>query len=135
MRKYRILIADDDDAHRTLQRIILAQAAKNIDAELEIDETVDSIETRKVIDKKRYDLIVLDNEFKDGQLRGHLPGIAILEMTRAAGPNMSSPVVFCTGDPYDTLKKMVEKYRAVYYPKASADADEMQRLFATLLGG
>lgn len=135
MRRYRVLIADDDESHRNLQRILLGQAAKEMDAELEVEESMDSVETRRLIDHNKYDLIILDNEFKDELLRGHLPGIAILQLMRKNGPNMSSPTIFLTGDPYDTLKAMVEKNGAVYYSKAAADVDDMQRLFSTLLGG
>ncbi len=133
MKKYKILIADDDEAHRNLQKILLTQAAQRIQAELDVVETINSVETRRVLEHQKYDLIILDNEFKDELLRGHLPGIAILQLMRKAGLNISSPTVFCTGDPYDTLKAMVEKHGAVYYSKSSEDADEMERLFARLL--
>lgn len=133
MAKYSVLIADDDDSQRNVQRLILDEVAKALQSELRIDETADSVETRKCISHTAYDLIILDNEFKDDLQPGHLPGIAILQLMRKAGPNSASPTVFCSGDPYNTLRPMVEKFGAIYYPKAKADAEEMTRLYSKLL--
>ena len=133
MAKYSVLIADDDDSQRNVQRLILDEVAKALQSELRIDETADSVETRKCLSQTVYDLIILDNEFKDDLQPGHLPGIALLQLMRKAGPNSSSPTVFCSGDPYNTLMPMVEKFGAVYYPKAKADAEEMTRLYSKLL--
>ena len=133
MAEYSVLIADDDDSQRNIQKLVLGEVARNMNAKLRIDEAVDSVETRKLLGGQSYDLIILDNEFKDDAKQGHLPGIAILQLIRKSGPNMSSPTVFCSGDPYDTLKPMAEKYGAVYYPKAKADADEMAQLYSKLL--
>ncbi len=133
MPKYQVLIADDDDSQRNVQKLVLDEVAKLLQAELEIDETADSVQTRLCITQNRYDLIILDNEFKDDLTPGHLPGIAILQLMRKAGANMSSPTIFCSGDPYNSLRPMVERYGAVYYPKAKADAEEMTKLYSKLL--
>ncbi|HUI31890.1 MAG TPA: hypothetical protein VLX91_16900 [Candidatus Acidoferrales bacterium] len=133
MAKYSILIADDDDSQRNVQKLILDEVAKALKSEFKIDEAADSLETRRCLSTNVYDLIILDNEFMDDLKPGHLPGIAILQLMRKAGPNMGSPTVFCTADPYNTLRPMVEKYGAIYYPKAKADAEEMTRMYSKLL--
>jgi len=133
MPKYSILIADDDDSQRNVQKLVLDEVAKALQSELRIDETADSVETRKCLTQNIYDLIILDNEFKDDLKPGHLPGIAILQLMRKGGPNVGSPTVFCSGDPYNTLRPMVEKFGAIYYPKAKADAEEMTKLYSKLL--
>lgn len=133
MPKYLVLIADDDDSQRNVQKLVLDEVAKLLQAELEIDETADSVQTRLCITQNAYDLIILDNEFKDDLTPGHLPGIAILQLMRKAGLNMTSPTVFCSGDPYNSLRPMVERYGAIYYPKAKADAEEMTKLYSKLL--
>lgn len=133
MAKYSVLIADDDDSQRNVQKLVFAEVAKAMGAELKIDESSDSSETRKKLDEIQYDLIIMDNEFKDDNLPGHLPGIALLQIMRKGGPNTASPAVFTTGDPFDTLKPMAEKYKAVYYPKAKADAEEMTQMYIRLL--
>lgn len=128
-----VLIADDDDAQRGMQKLVLQEVSKKINADIHIEETSDSIQTLKMLEAVKFDLVILDNEFKDGDKKGHLPGIAVLQLMRKGGPNMTTSTVFCSGDPYDTLKSMAEKYGAVYYPKATADADVMAALYAQLL--
>ncbi len=133
MAKYSVLIADDDESQRNVQKLVFAEVAKALGAELKIDESADSLETRKCLEEKAYDLIIMDNEFKDDSAPGHLPGIALLQIMRKSGPNADAAAVFCSGDPYDTLKPMAEKYNAVYYPKAKADAEEMTNMYVRLL--
>jgi CheY-like chemotaxis protein len=133
MAKYAVLIADDDESQRNIQKLVFADVAKEVGGELKIDEAVDSVETKRLLGKEKYDLIILDNEFKDDAAPGHLPGIALLQLMRKGGPNIASPTVFCTGDPYDTLRPMAEKHNAVYYPKAKADVEEMTQLYTKLL--
>lgn len=133
MAQYSVLIADDDDSQRNVQKLLLADVAVGISAELKIEEAADSIVARKSINERKYDLIILDNEFKDELKPGHLPGIAILQLMRKNGPNMSSPTVFLSGDPYGTLRPMVEKFGAIYYAKASANAEDITKLYSKLL--
>jgi CheY-like chemotaxis protein len=133
MPQYLILIADDDDSQRNVQKLILDEVAKSLQSELKIDEAADSVETRRCLGENAYDLIILDNEFKDDLTPGHLPGIALLQIMRKGGPNVSAPTVFCSGDPYNSLRPMVEKFGAIYYPKAKADAEEMTQLYSKLL--
>ena len=102
-------------------------------AEVVIDEARDSVQTRKFLEKKRYDIVVLDNEFKDELSPGHLPGIALLQLMRKSGLNMKSPTIFLTGDPYESLRPMAEKYSAIYYQKAKADTEEMTQMYIKLL--
>lgn len=133
MAKYSILIADDDESQRNIQRLVFGEVAKTLGVELKIDEAVDSVQTKQHLEHDKYDLIILDNEFKDDMAPGHLPGIALLQRMRKGGLNVSCPAVFLTGDPYDTLKPMAEKFRSIYYPKAQADAEEMATLYIKLL--
>ncbi len=133
MAKYSILIADDDDSQRTIQKLVFDEVAKSLGAELKIDEAVNSVQAKHHLQHDKYDLIILDNEFKDEMSPGHLPGIALLQLMRKGGPNASCPTVFLTGDPYETLRPMAEKYKSVYYPKARADAQEMTTLYSKLL--
>lgn len=130
---FTVLIADDDDSQRNIQKLVFADVAKTLDAEVKIDEATDSVQARRFIEKQKYDLIILDNEFKDDLSPGHLPGIALLQLMRKGGLNVSAATVFLTGDPYDTLKPMAEKFGAVYYQKARADAEDMAILYGKLL--
>ncbi len=133
MSAFNVLIADDDESQRNIQKLVLAEVTKATGAEIRIDEAEDSVQTRKFLEKQRYDIIILDNEFKDDLSPGHLPGIALLQLMRKGGLNMKSPAVFLTGDPYDTLKPMAEKYSAIYYQKAKANAEEMAQMYIDLL--
>ena len=133
MARKLVLIADDDESQRNIQKLVFEDVAKALDLDMRIDEASNSVETRRFLEKVKYDLIILDNEFKDDLEPGHLPGIALLQLMRKGGLNVKAPTVFCTGDPYDTLRPMAEKFSAVYYPKASADAEDMARLYTELL--
>ena len=74
--------------------------------------------------------MILDNDFKDTHLKGHLPGIALLQLARREGVNRSSPIFFCSADAYDTLKSMVEKYGGIYMPKVGYDIEKAAQLFS-----
>ncbi len=133
MPAFTILVADDDESQRNIQKLVLAEVARTLGAEVRIDEAKDSLQTRKFLEKQRYDIVVLDNEFKDELSPGHLPGIALLQLMRKGGLNMKSPTIFLTGDPYETLRPMAEKYSAIYYQKAKADTEEMTQMYIKLL--
>lgn len=133
MAVFTVLIADDDESQRNIQKLVFSDVARSLGAELKIDEAADSVQTRKFLDKEKYDLIILDNEFKDNASPGHLPGIALLQLMRKSGLNMKAPTVFFTGDPYDTLKPMAEKFGAIYCQKARADAEFLVDLYGKLL--
>ena len=133
MPSFTVLVADDDESQRNIQKLVLAEVSRSLGAEVVIDEARDSVQTRKFLEKKRYDIVVLDNEFKDELSPGHLPGIALLQLMRKGGLNMKSPTIFLTGDPYDSLRPMAEKYSAIYYQKAKADTEEMTQMYIKLL--
>ncbi len=133
MPAFRILVADDDESQRNIQKLVLAEVARALGAEVKVDEAKDSFQTRKFLEKQRYDIVVLDNEFKDELSPGHLPGIALLQLMRKGGLNIKSPTIFLTGDPYDTLRPMAEKYSAIYFQKAKVDAEEMTQMYVKLL--
>jgi hypothetical protein len=63
-------------------------------------------------------------------LKGHLPGIALLQLAKKESPNRSTPTFFCSADAYDTLKAMVEKHGGIYLPKVGYDIEKVAQLFA-----
>ena len=133
MAVFTVLIADDDESQRNIQKLVFYDVAQSMNAEVKIDEAVDSVQTRKFLQKQKYDLIILDNEFKDDASPGHLPGIALLQLMRKGGLNMKASTVFFTGDPYDSLKPMAEKFGAIYCQKARWDAESLADLYGKLL--
>jgi CheY-like chemotaxis protein len=126
----RILIADDDDDARNSHKLALREAAKLLNEECLTVETGDSVDTKAKMQHERFDLILLDNEFKDSKLKGHLPGIGLLQLARKEGPNKTTPIIFCSAESFENLKPMVERFGGVYFPKATYDIDEVARLFA-----
>ncbi len=77
-----------------MQKLLLSEVATEINLELKIEGAADSVVARKSINERKYDLVILDNEFKDELKPAHLLGTAILHLMRKKGPNMSSPTVF-----------------------------------------
>jgi CheY-like chemotaxis protein len=126
----KILIADDDDDVRNSHKLAIAEVELLLHDKCEVVETADSVDTQARIRSERFDLILLDNEFKDSSIKGHLPGIGILQVLRRGGINKDTPVIFCTAETFNTLKPMVERFGAVHFPKATYDIDEVARLFA-----
>jgi len=125
-----ILIADDDEDVRNSHKLALREAAKLLKEECRAIETENSVETRAKIQGEQFDLILLDNEFKDSRVKGHLPGIALLQLARKEGANVTTPVIFCSAESFASLKPMVERFGGVFFPKATYDIDEVARLFA-----
>lgn len=125
---YSVLIADDDSGVRKSHLFAIKQAAKLLKAQIETVETIDSVKTREMIDQKKFDLIILDNDFKDENVKGRLPGIAILQMARKSGPNVDTDIIFCSGEVYETLRPMAEKFKAIYLAKANYSLEEFTKL-------
>jgi CheY-like chemotaxis protein len=125
---YSVLVADDDDGVRKSHMLAIKQAAKQLKAQIEIIETDDSVKTRESINGQKFDLIILDNDFKDEEIKGRLPGIAILQMARKNGPNMNTQIIFCSGEVYETLRPMAEKFKAEYLAKTNYDLAEFTKL-------
>jgi CheY-like chemotaxis protein len=130
---YTILLADDDDAVRKSHVYALEAASASLGDTYTIVESDNSVDAWAKIRKDRFDLIVLDNDFKDGHLKGRLPGIALLQLARKEGANTATPIVFCSAETFATLKPMVEKFSCVHLPKAGYDIDEAARVFAEQL--
>lgn len=127
---YKVLVADDDEGQRKSHGFALEVATAILEDEIAIVETATSVETWQKIKAEPFQLIILDNDFKDTNLKGHLPGIALLQLAKKEGPNRATPVFFCSADAYDTLKAMVEKYGGVYLPKVGYDIENVAQLFA-----
>jgi CheY-like chemotaxis protein len=125
---YSVLVADDDEGVRKSHMLAIKQAAKQLKAQIEIIETDDSVKTRESINGKKFDLIILDNDFKDEEIKGRLPGIAILQMARRNGPNMNTQIIFCSGEVYETLRPMAEKFKAEYLAKTNYELADFTKL-------
>jgi response regulator of citrate/malate metabolism len=130
---YSILIADDDAGVRKSHMLAIKNAAKGLEARIETCEAESSLQTRELLHEKKFDLIILDNDFKDDNKKGRLPGIALLQMARKNGPNIDTAVIFCSGEVYETLRPMVEKFNAVYLSKANYKLDEFTGMLGRML--
>lgn len=129
----RILIADDDEDVRKSHKLALREASKLLKEECLTVETEDSVDTRAKMLNEQFDLILLDNEFKDPRLKGHLPGVGLLQLARREGANQTTPIIFCSAETFESLKPMVERFGGIYFPKATYDIDEVARMFAEQL--
>jgi len=127
---YKVLVADDDDGQRKSHGFALEVATAILDDEITIVETATSVDTWEKIKSEVFSLIILDNDFKDLHLKGHLPGIALLELAKKESPNKGTPIFFCSADAYDTLKAMVEKHGGMYLSKVGYDIEKVAQLFA-----
>jgi CheY-like chemotaxis protein len=127
---YKVLVADDDDGQCKSHGFALEVVAAILDEEITITEAVTSVDSWEKIKAQKFDLIILDNDFKDTHLKGHLPGIALLQLAKKEGPNRETPTFFCSADAYDTLKAMVEKFGGFYLPKVGYDIEKVAQLFA-----
>ncbi len=126
--KYYVLIADDNEAVRNSHIIALKHAAASLDVQFESIEAENSVQTRELIRNTKYDLIILDDDFKDEDIKGRLSGSAILQMARKSGPNTGTTIIFCTGEKYETLRPMVEKFNAEYLSKAQYNLEDFSNL-------
>lgn len=127
---YRVLIADDDEGQRRSHGFALEIATAILEDEIHIIETETSVESWDKIKTHQFDLIILDNDFKDNHLKGHLPGIALLQLAKKDGVNRHTPVFFCSADAYDTLKSMVERFGGIYLSKVGYDIEKVAQIFA-----
>lgn len=130
---HKVLVADDDEGQRRSHGFALEVASAIIEDEITMVETATSVDTWAKIKKEAFSLIILDNDFKDMHLKGHLPGIALLQLARKEGANRTTPMFFCSADAYDTLKAMVEAYGGIYLPKIGYDIELVAQLFASKL--
>lgn len=127
---YKVLVADDDEGQRKSHGFALEVCTAILEDEITIVETATSVDSWEKIRTEVYNLIILDNDFKDTHLKGHLPGIALLQLSRREGVNRNTPIFFCSADAYDTLRSMVEKFGCVYMPKVGYDIEKAAQLFA-----
>ncbi|MBM4168373.1 MAG: response regulator [Ignavibacteria bacterium] len=127
---YKVLVADDDEGQRKSHGFALEVATAILEDEIHIVETATSVDSWEKIKTELFNLIILDNDFKDNHLKGHLPGIALLQLAKKEGLNRSTPIFFCSADAYDTLKAMVERFGGFYLPKVGYDIEKVAELFA-----
>jgi CheY-like chemotaxis protein len=130
---YKVLVADDDEGQRKSHGFALEVATAIVEDEIVVVETETSVETWEKIKSEPFDLIILDNDFKDAHLKGHLPGIALLQLAKKEGPNKTTPTFFCSADTYETLKAMVQRYGGIYLSKVGYDIEKVAQLFADQL--
>lgn len=130
---YRVLVADDDDGQRRSHGFALEVVTAILEDEIHIVETATSVESWEKIKAQQFDLIILDNDFKDNHLKGHLPGIALLQLAKKEGVNRHTPVFFCSADAYETLKAMVERFGGIYLSKVGYDIEKVAQLYAEKL--
>jgi CheY-like chemotaxis protein len=127
---FKILIADDDESVRNSHKFALEAASDLLNEEFTVSEVDTSVDAWAKIYAHQYDLILVDNDFKDTSLKGHLPGIALLQLARKDGANKTTPIVFCSAETFEMLKPMVERFGCVHLPKDSealrgvADAEQ-----------
>jgi len=130
---FRILVADDDEGVRQSHKFAVDAASSLLKDRCEVVESDDSVDAWAKIKSERFDLIIVDNDFRDKDIKGHLPGIALLQRARKEGVNTGTPIIFCSAETFETLKPMVEKFSAVHFPKGGYDIDRAARLFAEQL--
>jgi CheY-like chemotaxis protein len=130
---FTILIADDDESVRNSHKFALEAASDLLNEQFTVTEAGTSVDAWARIHAQPYDLILLDNDFKDTHLKGHLPGVGILQLARREGANRATPIVFCSAETFETLKPMVERFGCVHFPKAGYDIDQAAQLFVRLL--
>ena len=130
---FRILVADDDENVRKSHKFAVDAASELLKDKLTVVESDDSVDALAKIKSERFDLIIVDNDFKDKEIHGHLPGIALIQIARREGANTETPIIFCSAETFETLKPMVEKFKAVHFPKDGYDIDRAAHLFVELL--
>jgi CheY-like chemotaxis protein len=129
----RALVADDDDAVRKSHRFALDAAAVLLKTAISVDEADTSVAAWNKINTTKFDLILIDNDFRDGTLQGHLPGIALLQLARKEGANKETPIVFCSAETFESLKPMVERFGGAVLPKGGYDIDRAAEMFAGIM--
>ncbi len=127
---YKVLVADDDEGQRRSHGFALEVATAILEDEITVVETATSVDSWNRIRDEEFQLIILDNDFKDNHMKGHLPGIALLQLCRKEGRNRSTPIFFCSADAYDTLKVMVERFGGTYLAKVGYDIEKVAEQFA-----
>jgi CheY-like chemotaxis protein len=127
---YKVLVADDDEGLRRSHGFALEVCTAILEDSITTVETTTSIETWEKLRSEPFSLIILDNDFRDSHLSGHLPGIALLQLARREGKNRNSPILFCSANGYDSLISMVEKYGGIYMPKVGYDLENVAYMFA-----
>jgi CheY-like chemotaxis protein len=118
---------------RKSHRFALDAAALIAKSAIAVEEVENSVDAWKKISTAKFDLILIDNDFRDGSLQGHLPGVALLQLARKEGANKETPIVFCSGETFETLQPMVEKYGGTHLPKTGYDIDRAAEVFAGLM--
>jgi len=72
---FRILVADDDENVRKSHKFAIDAASELLKDKLTVVESDDSVDALAKIKSEHFDLIIVDNDFKDKEIHGHLPGV------------------------------------------------------------
>jgi CheY-like chemotaxis protein len=127
---YKVLVADDDEGLRRSHGFALEVCTAILEDEITTVETVTSVQTLEKIHTEAFNLIILDNDFQDSDVVGHLPGIALLQIARREGKNRRVPILLFTAHEYENLVPMVEKYGGIYMSKDGYDLESVANFFA-----
>ncbi len=127
---YKVLVADDDEGQRQSHSFALEEASTIVGDSVEVVHVTNSVEAREKLMGEAFSLAIIDNDFRDGNIQGHLPGIALMQLARKSGPNAETPMVFCSAEEYDGLASMVAKCNAIYLPKSKYDIGKVGAMFA-----
>lgn len=130
---YKVLVADDDEGQRQSHSFALEEASAIVGDSVEIVHATNSVEAREKLMGEAFSLAIIDNDFRDENIQGHLPGIALMQLARKSGPNSKTPMVFCSAGSYDGLASMAAKYNAIHLPKSKYDIGKVAALFAEQL--
>jgi CheY-like chemotaxis protein len=127
---YKVLVADDDEGLRRSHGFALEVCTAILEDEITTVETATSVETLEKLHTEAFNLIILDNDFRDSDVAGHLPGIALLQIARREGMNRRVPILLFTAQEYENLIPMVEKYGGTYMSKDGYDLEVVANFFA-----
>jgi CheY-like chemotaxis protein len=127
---YKVLVADDDEGLRRSHGFALEVCTAILEDEITTVETATSVETLEKLHTEAFNLIILDNDFRDSDVAGHLPGIALLQIARREGKNRRVPILLFTAQEYENLIPMVEKYGGIYMSKDGYDLEIVANFFA-----
>jgi two-component system response regulator PilR (NtrC family) len=113
-KKCRILYVDDHDDSAEMLKLILA------DADFDVDTARSMEQALQMVNKKTFDLYVLDKRLPDGS------GLELVRRLNALTPDV--PCVVYTGDVYELhQKEALAAGAAAYVPKP-----EIERLIETV---
>jgi len=97
----KILIADDNEDYRKSIKRFLE------DDKYKIEEAGNSDEAIKMAQKERYDLIVTDNDMRDGYKSS---GLRVIEEVRKSEKNKKTPILFSSSYIPEEIEEKAKKF-------------------------